>query len=56
MKNRHGLTGQQIFQLAEYQEFMCPLSKVKLNIYIYQNCVNVERERAGGNEDRYIVV
>ena len=32
------------------------ISKVKLNIYIYQNCVNVERERAGGYEDRYVAV
>jgi len=32
MKNRHGLTGEQIFKLAEFQEFMYPLSKIKLDI------------------------
>ena len=31
-KNRHGLTSEQIFKLAEFQEFVCPLSKIKLDI------------------------
>jgi hypothetical protein len=31
-KGRHGLSNEQIFELAKYQEFKCPLSGVNLEI------------------------
>jgi hypothetical protein len=31
-KGRHGLTNEQIYELAKYQNFECPLSKVKFEI------------------------
>jgi len=31
-KGRHGLTAEQIYRLAEHQNFQCPLSGVKLEV------------------------
>ena len=31
-KGRHGLTVEQIYKIAEFQNFICPLSKVELEI------------------------
>ena len=32
IKGRHGLTGEQIYLIAEFQEFRCPLSGVEFEI------------------------
>ena len=31
-KGRHGLSVEQIYKIAEYQNFICPLSKVELEV------------------------